>query len=229
MVDRGQLELNQLTERLLLSRNRPKRQWLIERLGHIWSPPHIRHCSFVDRHRKFLVHTIPTDESISAVQSFIADPHVNVRIAVAFALGQRTVPDEIAVRHLMLLVGDAHPHVRCTAVRRLAFSPRPSLLTASDIERGLSCDTWTVRWTVASAIHATAFADDGWDSLATTVPRTSDFKLFEWLQYCMPYKARLLADATLSSKVAERVRAIPNTDPFRDQTRDMANRLLAHV
>ncbi len=43
MVDRGQLELYKLTERLLLSRNRPKRQWLIERLGHIWSPPHVRH------------------------------------------------------------------------------------------------------------------------------------------------------------------------------------------
>ena len=229
MVDRGQLELSQLTERLLLSRNRPKRQWLIERLGHIWSPPHVRHCSFVDHHRKFLVHANPNDESIAAVQSFIADPHVNVRIAVAFALGQRTVPDEIAVRHLMLLIGDAHPHVRCTAVRRLAFSPRPSLLSASDIERGLTCDTWTVRWTVASAIHATAFADDGWETLATTVPRNPDFMLFEWLQFCMPYKARLLADTTLSLTVAERVRAIPDTDPFRDQTRDVANRLLARV
>lgn len=229
MVDRGQHELNQLTERLLLSRNRPKRQWLIERLGHIWSPPHILHCSFVDRHRKYLVHAIPTDESISAVQSFIADSHVNVRIAVAFALGQQTVPDEIAVRHLMQLICDDHPHVRCTAVRRLVYSPRPNLLGATDIERGLSCDTWTVRWTVASAIHSTDFANVGWETLANSIPRTADFMLFEWLQYCMPYKARLLDDATLSSKVAERVRAIPDTDPFRDQTKDMANRLLARV
>ncbi|WDQ15314.1 HEAT repeat domain-containing protein [Rhodopirellula sp. P2] len=229
MVDRGQHELNQLTKRLLLSRNRPKRQWLIERLGHIWSPPHIRHCSFVDRHRRFLVHAIPTDESISAVQSFIADPHVNVRIAVAFALGQRTVPDEIAVRHLMQLICDDHPHVRCTAVRRLVYSPRPNLLSATDIERGLSCDTWTVRWTLASAIHSTDFANVGWETLVDSIPRTADFMLFEWLQHCMPYKARLLDDTTLLSKVAERVREIPDADPFRDQTKDMANRLLARV
>ncbi|TWT98388.1 hypothetical protein Pla52n_49010 [Stieleria varia] len=53
--------------------------------------------------------------------------------------------------------------------------------------------------------------------------------LFEWIQYCMLYKARLLADVTLSSKVAERVRAIPDTDPIRDLAKDMANRLLARV
>ncbi|MCA9195745.1 MAG: HEAT repeat domain-containing protein [Planctomycetales bacterium] len=226
MIDRGQLELDQLTQRLVLSRDRPKRQWLIERIGHIWSPARPRHCSSVTRNGNYLVHANPNRESISAVESFMADPHVNVRIAVAFAIGQRTVDDDIALRNLMRMLDDPHPHVRCAAVYRLVSSPRPSLMKSSDVDRALTNTTWTVRWTIASALHDTSYADRGWETLSNCVP-TTDFAFGEWLRYCLPYKRRIAAEPMLKSTVSNRIQEMSPDEPTFGCAKEIANRLLA--
>jgi len=226
MIDRGQLELNQLTQRLLLSRDRPKRQWLIQRIGHIWSPAMRGSSLFQTRHDKYLVHADPTRESVAAVESFIADPHVNVRMAVAFAIGQYTVDDEIAVRNLAGMLDDPHPHVRCAAVHWLAVLPRPSLMNSSEVERALTNTTWTVRWTLASALHDTNYADRGWETLSSCVPRT-DFAFVTWLNYCLPYKRRIAIEPTLRSTISKRMKAMSTEVPTYSIAKDTANRLLA--
>lgn len=226
MIDRGQLELEQLTQRLVRSRDRPKRQWLIERIGHIWSPATYRHYSFVTRHDKYLVHANPNTESVCAVESFISDSHVNVRIAVAFAIGQRSVDDQTAVRNLVKMLDDPHPFVRCASVGRLVFSPRPSLMNSSVVERALTNTTWTVRWTIASALHDTRYADLGWKTLASCIP-TTDFAFGQWLQYCLPYKRRIADDQMLKSIISNRMQAMSTEQPIYRFAKDMANRLLA--
>lgn len=228
MIDRGQLELDQLTQRLLLSRYRPKRQWLIERIGHIWSPSTNRPCSFGNSYRKCLVHANPNAESVSAVESFISDSHVNVRIAVAFAIGQRTVTHEIAVRNLVKLLDDPHPLVRCASVYRLVFAPRPSLINSSDIERALTNTTWTVRWTIASALHDTSFADCCWKTLVSSVP-TTDWAFGEWLRYCLPFKNRFAGEPELKSVILNRVRGMSTAELTYHLAHDLANRLLSQI
>src|SRR5262245_19774293 len=114
MADRGELELRQLTERLLASRERPKRQWLLQRIGHLWSTPK-RFACFHGLAERPHVHALPTPESIAAVASFADDPSFHVRAAMAFALNQIAASNEIALSALTRLLDDPHPIVRSIA------------------------------------------------------------------------------------------------------------------
>jgi hypothetical protein len=83
-IERAGLDLKHMTERLLASRDKSKRQYFLEQIGRIWRP--CRHSSFRIEHDRHRLHHPPTDASIQAVASFVADPSHFVRHAVATTL-----------------------------------------------------------------------------------------------------------------------------------------------
>lgn len=209
MINRGQLELRQLTTRLLASRDRPKRKWLLERIGHIWSvPKHRLRRSFVTRHEKFMVHAEPTNESLDVVRSFAGDPDFNVRVATTFALRQRRVPDCASVPTLIPMLLDEHPVVRVNAAHALSHEAR-NALTAQQLEIALNNSTWSVRWTIAESLSKSDHADDAWDALRNSLPCTVSC-LSVWLYACVPYADRLRADELLKSKVQMLLKEMDN-------------------
>src|SRR6188768_2345148 len=107
-ADRARLDLDQLTERLLASRTRPKRQHLIEQITRIWSPP-LRHCCLRPSPSEHRPHHEPTDASISAVASYANDPSTNVRSAVARALAASPDAARVAISVLRQLLSDESP------------------------------------------------------------------------------------------------------------------------
>ncbi len=224
MTERGDAELQQLTERLTLSRTRPKRQWLIERIGHLWSNP--RRRSIFNSFAASLESAAPTPESLDTVRSFSSDPELNVRVAVAFALRQFTVPDAYAVSALTDLLSDAHPIVRSNAAHGLALPGRPELMTEHSVDTALASETWTVRWVIAASLYKSRFADRAWATLRESVP-TTDFYLSEWMQYCTPYRDRILDDTEIRHRMTERFKRMAPGDHMLQHTCDILTRLIA--
>ena len=205
MVDRGKLELQQLTIRLLASRVLPKRKWLLERIGHIWSIPKQRlRISFVTRHEKFLVHAEPTRDSLDAVRSFADDLDFNVRVATTFALGQRRVPDRESVPTLLPMLVDDHPVVRVNAAHALSHKALNSLAT-EQLRIAIENSTWSVRWTIAKSLSSTKHADIAWDVLRNSFPSSGAY-LSEWLYACIPFADRLQSDESYKSKIRSRLK-----------------------
>ena len=204
MVDRGQFELAHITNRLLSSRDRPKRQYLIERIGHMWAPPD--RCGIIRMSVANQAHAEPTHESVSAVASFERDGDVNVRIAVTFALRQHSVPTQDSEPVLTRLLADTHPFVRINAAHTLKPSALRSL--AHDIIlAGLEDETWSVRWRIAEALAPTDMSDRGWMVLRTSCPRHTN-SLLDWLKRCVPFADRFAADQQLVTDIRNRIQSL---------------------
>lgn len=222
--------LAQITNRLLLSRDRSKRQYLIERIGHIWSPALTRRCCIIrstDIQHSQHTHADPTPESIAAVTSFERDEKVNVRMAVAFALRQKTVSDEDAVPTLSQMLADAHPLVRINAAYALSFASRQGL-DREVIDAALNDKTWTVRWAVAKSLASTEFADQAWAALRSSCPPHESSLPF-WLDFCHPYADRFASDEQLVSKVRSRLQSMPDTSYTRSSGNAEFQRLLKPI
>jgi len=214
MVDRGQLELRQLTTRLLASRDRPKRQWLIQRIGHLWSVPKRRLRRIVAAaHEKNWVHADPTPESVAAVLSFTSDENVNVRVATTFALRQRQVPDELVATQLAQMLADQHPIVRVNAAHALSHDAR-NAMTEKQIKAALGNETWSVRWVIAESLAESKHSDIAWHSFRHSLPRGNMISF--WLYHCRPFADRLSNDESLKSTVAERIDALTDDYMVRD-------------
>lgn len=224
MIDRGQLELAQLTERLLASRDRPKRQWIIDRIGHIWSPTRVV-CCLATGPRTPHVHAPPTKESIDAVASFSTDPKINVRIAVASAIGTPTVPIHESVSVLSDMLADGHPVVRSNAARWLSLYSRTHFLDDGTLEYALTNETYSVRWAIASSLFNSDRADRGWRTLRESMPRT-DSPLLDWLEWCLPFHERFVADAELQSAVSGRLAKATVDDCLLKMRRDTIRQLV---
>jgi len=205
MIDRGQIELAQIVDRLMKSHQRSKRQYLIERIGHIWSAGYTnsRIGGVAIQHH----HTVPTPESISAVQSFERDTLLAVRIAVTFALRQKSVPDQDASPTLIRMLADSHPFVRINAANSLSPSARQSL-NPEVLNAALNDNAWTVRWIIAQSLAVTPYSEQGWTTLRATIPADGK-NLSNWLNYCLPYYDRFAADHSLVTKIRSRLQSQP--------------------
>lgn len=219
MPDRGAHELAQLTERLLKSRHRAKRQWLVERIGRLWAPPRGHSCFKLEQ-RQARVHALPTAESIEALSSFRADPNINVRIAVAAAICAPTVPAHFTASIVSELLSDSHPFVRASTARHLNSSEVTALLEDDVVDRLLDDTVYSVRWEAAAAVRRTRHADRGWRVLRHSIPRTNPY-LPAWLQCCTRYRDQYHADEELKATVATRLECMDPTDFHRQLCRDI--------
>lgn len=113
-ADRARIDLEQLTHRLLASRNRPKRQYLIQQIGRIWAS-RSRHCCLVGHGERHRHHHPPTEASLAAVASYQADPSPHVRCAVAVALGAHQDSARRGQDAMQRLLLDGDPIVRVVA------------------------------------------------------------------------------------------------------------------
>lgn len=226
MIDLGQIELAQITDRLLKSRNRPKRQYLIERIGHIWSGGH-RCCLIPSENSHFTHHrhTAPTKDSIAAVASFECDELLNVRIAVTFALRHKSVPDSDKTSTLVRMLNDDHPIIRANAAHALSHAACQSL-EPDQLNAALTNATWTVRWVIAESLATTAHAELGWATLRASVP-SSILGLSYSIVHCLPYAERFSADESLVSEIRDRFHSIPEADYLRLEISRDFNQLLA--
>ena len=226
MVDRGQLELQQMTTRLLASRAFPKRKWLLERIGHIWSIPKQRFPrSIVARHESFLVHAEPTPESLDAVRSFAHDQDFNVRVATTFALRQRRVPDRESVPTLLPMLADVHPVVRVNAAYALSQEARNSL-TTEQLRIAFENSTWSVRWTIAESLSRSSHADIAWAALRNSFPKSGSL-LSVWLYACVPYADRLRSDEKLKSRIKLKIEEMSDNYQVRHCS-ETFERMVAH-
>ncbi len=225
MTHRAQIDLAQLTDRLLKSRERPKRQYLIERIGRIWGQEYASARCLMRHGTTPHLHASPTPESIAAVASFARDQRLYVRIAVIVALRQKAVPDSESTPALVQMLADDHPVIRVNAARALSVAARqslsPDLLTAA-----LTDTTWTVRWFIAGSLASTAQSARGWETLRAAVP-ASNSSLAEWLRHCSAYRDRLAADDELISEICARIQTLPEQDYTRREIVTELNQLLA--
>ena len=212
MSVRGQIELAQITDRLIKSRSRPKRQYLIERIGHIWS--NVQHsCCFRSHCTTHQAHSDPTPESISAVTSFERDDHLGVRIAVIFALRQKSVPLGDSTPILIRMLGDHHPIVRINAALALSHVARRTL-EPEVLNAALDDSAWSVRWIIAESLAHTEYSEKGWETLRSSVP-SSDRSLTTWLYHCFPYYSQFAADQSLVLEIRSRKQQSPPNSMWR--------------
>lgn len=201
-ADRAKLELDQLTERLLASRERPKRQYLIDQIGRIWFPP-IPGCGLIrtlpgDQHHQSpqRLHHFPTEQSVDAVASFSTDPSPYVRTAVAHAFAGNRDAAHQAIPAIRNLLFDSSPTVRITAARSVFQTGIGALLDREDSRVLLRDDVWSVRWAIAGSLSGTSLHNEAWRALANSIPRGMFFLDF-WSEYAERFSEDLSHDASV--------------------------------
>jgi hypothetical protein len=218
---RARLDLDHLTDRLLASRSKPKRQYLIEQIRLIWSSGPkscIRSPEAEHRHRH-----PPTEASVSAVASFADDPLVTVRTAVCGALGANADAARMALPILRQLLADSAAVVRIAAARAILLTRLASDIDPVMIRQLLADKVWTVRWEIAAALAGGPFHAEAWRVLANSIPRTPEMLEF-WAYSATRFSDDLMRDPVTRAALKEKLEA--STDP--PEMLDMARWLLAN-
>lgn len=133
-------------QRLQASRDRPKRQFLLDTVATLWSPPP-RSCF---RPRAPWSQLDATPEAIALVASFAQDPREEVRRAALRALGKVSRHRELALPALHAALHDESVLVRLSAMQSLAAVPHPE--SRAHFADALVSPTWTLRWLAAGAL-----------------------------------------------------------------------------
>ena len=222
-VDRAELDLQHMTERLLACRGKPKRQYFVEQIGRIWHPH--RHSSFRTEHDQNRLHHPPTDASIQAVASFASDPSHFVRHAVAKTLSAHPDAVRLSIKTLIALLQDTDASVRIAATDGLQYaSGFVSSENALDLIQFLADSIWSVRWSVASALANTCYRHDGWIALKLSIPPNPEF-LDSWAWRARPFSEELRADPETIATIREGLATLGQKTPFGYAARELLSKL----